>query len=136
MPDLVSPPLQQNHESPGHPTDQGPVDLVERILAEGPLGMSAIARLCGKYRNGAATHPSTPKRWHSKGVTLTDGRVIKLDAVRLNGRLVSSRAALLRFIRAQQNPPPAPPAPATPTPTARERAAAAASAELDSLGVK
>ena len=110
--------------------------LVDQIMSEGPLGMSAIARLCRSFRGGVSTHPSTPPRWHTKGVVLADGRVGRLEAVRVNGRLISSRAALLRFIEAQQGPSPTAASPPTVSPTARKQAAAAASAELDRLGIR
>lgn len=79
-------------------------DAVNRILSEGALGMSAAARLLGTFRDGRPTHPSTVARWHRDGVTLADGRVIRLEAIRLNGRLVTSRAAIVRFVAAQQHP--------------------------------
>lgn len=77
-------------------------DAVDRILSEGALGMSAAARLLGTFREGRPTHPSTVARWHRDGVTLADGRVIRLEAIRVNGRLVTSRGAIVRFIAAQQ----------------------------------
>jgi hypothetical protein len=70
------------------------VSLVDRILSEGPIGMSAAAKLYGTFRNGRPTHPSTPIRHHLRGVTLSDGRVVRLDAVRISGRLMTSRAAV------------------------------------------
>jgi hypothetical protein len=109
-----------------------PADLVERILAEGALGMSAIARLCGTFRGGAATHPSTPTRWATQGVRLADGRVVKLEAVKLNGRLISSKPALIRFIQAQQTTPPNDTPPRSPA--AVSRASKAADAKLREMG--
>src|SRR5262245_21539293 len=78
--------------------------LVETILSESPLGMSATARRLGTFRDGKATHPSTITRWATRGVQLPDGRLLKLEAVRVNGRLVTSWPAILRFIAAQQPP--------------------------------
>src|SRR4051794_35785765 len=78
-------------------------DVVTRILGEGAIGMSQAARLCGTFRNGRPTSPSTVSRWANRGVPLPDGRVVKLEAFRLNGRLCTSRAAIIRFINAQQD---------------------------------
>jgi hypothetical protein len=65
-------------------------------------------------------------------VRLADGRRVKLEAIKVGGRLVTSRQALVRFLTAQ----PAEavePAPAPRTPGQRERAAEAAE-ELKRLG--
>ena len=111
--------------------------LVERILSEGPLGMSAIAKIYGSFRDGCPTHPSTPTRHHLRGVTLPDGTIIRLEAVRISGRLMSSRAAVARFISQQQQefPPSVPPTPVH-SPASRNRTAEAASKELDNLGLR
>ena len=76
--------------------------LIDQLLDEGPLGVCEIARLAGKFRRGRPTHASTVTRWITVGVALEGGAVLKLEGVRLNGRWVSSRAALVRFIAAQQ----------------------------------
>jgi hypothetical protein len=130
----------------GHTTHSPPVtpDLVEKILAEGPIGMSAAARRLGTFRDGKATHASTPTRWATVGVRLADGSILKLEAVRLNGRLVTSWQAVLRFVRTQQRQP----APATPatvsvaaghtgvrTPSARRLASGAAAKRLEDAGL-
>src|SRR5262245_47605092 len=65
-------------------------DVVERILAEGPLGMTPVARRLGEFRGGRPTHASTPARWATAGVRLPDGSTLRLEAVRMNGRLVTS----------------------------------------------
>ena len=77
-------------------------ELVNQILSEGILSMSALARMFGELRGGRPTHPSTVTRWHKKGIQLPDGSILKLEGVVLNGKPVSSRQALLRFISAQQ----------------------------------
>ena len=109
--------------------------LVEQILDEGPVGMAGIARLCGSYRAGKPTHPSTCTRWAVNGVRLADGTVVRLDAVRLNGRLVSSRQAFIRFVQAQQQQPAdGPAADAVRTPAARRKASVEAARQLEKLG--
>lgn len=89
--------------------------LIDRLLDEGAVGVCEIARLAGKFRRGRPTHASTVTRWITVGVVVGGGRVLKLEGIRLNGRWVSSRAALVRFIAAQQTDSPnadARPAPA------------------------
>ena len=82
---------------PTDPTTQ----LVETIIAEGPIGMGPAARLLGTFQGGRACHPGTVTRWAVAGIRHS-GAVLKLEAVRVGGRLVTSRAAVVRFLAAQQ----------------------------------
>jgi hypothetical protein len=110
--------------------------LVETILAEGPIGMTGAARLYGSFRSGRPTHPSTPTRHHLHGVRLPCGAIIRLEAVRIGGRLMTSKAAVTRFIIAQQAGAHKEAVPiGQPTPSARNSAAASASRELDAMGI-
>src|SRR5262245_7138030 len=77
-------------------------ELADRLLREGLASMPALARLLGQLKGGRPVHPSTPYRWATRGVRLPDGSRLRLEAVVLCGKPVSSRAALLRFIAAQQ----------------------------------
>lgn len=110
------------------------IDLVEQILAEGPIGMSAVARLCGTYRAGRPTHPSTVTRWAIQGVRLEDGRILKLASIRLGTRLASSKPALIRFLAAQQPNAPDAVTEANRAPSARQKAADVAAEQLDKMG--
>ena len=75
----------------------------ERILAEGAKSLSIVARLHGSCsRNGSSIHSTTLARWALKGVRLADGRLVRLEAIRLGGRLVTSEKAFIRFVEAQQ----------------------------------
>jgi len=116
------------------PATNNPVaELVELILDEGPIGMSAAAKLYGTFRNGKAPHPSTPTRHATHGVRLADGSVVRLAAVRVSGRLVTSRERVVEFIASQQRacePPP------IQTPAARLCADAEARKILDSAGIR
>jgi len=110
----------------------------DRLMAEGLIGLAAAAKLLGSWRGGRPAHPSTVTRYTHEGVKLADGRVVKLETLRLGSRLMTSRAAVVRFLAAQQgeqgeqdDTPPM-----SSTPAARNRAQAAASAELDALGVR
>ncbi len=120
-----------------HTPEPIPADdtLAARLLAEGFVGMQAAARLFGSFRDGAPTHPSTVTRWALKGVRLADGRTVALEAVRVGGRLVTSRQAIVRFVNSQQPSETNTPtnSAATLTPRARRRAEEAASREADRI---
>src|SRR4051812_7017727 len=53
-------------------------ELVETILAEGPIGMAAAAKLLGSL-NGKLTHPATISRWAGRGVRVADGSRCRLE---------------------------------------------------------
>lgn len=78
--------------------------LIERILAEGAIGCAEAARVFATVRNGRPCHPSTVNRYCLKGVPLPDGSIVKLEHFRAAKRLLTSRAALVRFLAAQQVP--------------------------------
>jgi hypothetical protein len=88
------------------PTDlpAGAVEMAEKLMSEGLIGMAEAARHMGTRREGRDCHPSTISRWANNGVKLADGTVVKLEFVRLGERLLTSRPALARFIARQQNP--------------------------------
>ena len=106
--------------------------LTEMILDEGAVGLSELARLVGRFRGGRQTSPSTLTRWILEGVRLPDGKVLKLEAVRIHSRWMSSRPRLIEFIERQQ-PTPAPVAPPR-SPAARRKAAEAAAKLLEAAG--
>lgn len=101
-------------------------DLISRLLDEGPIGLTQAAKHIGTFREGKPTRAGTLARWALHGIRLADGSVLKLESFRLNGRLCTSKPALLRFIAAQNTGT----APTLPTTTSR-RAASPATAELD-----
>lgn len=109
-------------------------DLIDRILSEGPVGMAAAARLYGTFRQDRPTHPSTPTRHALQGVRLPDGRVVRLETVRIAGRLVTSRAAVIRFLVAQQPPTPDAPPKLAQSTSGRARRATAARKKLEKAG--
>jgi hypothetical protein len=112
-----------------------PVDAVTRLIEEGLIGLSQAARLTGTFRQGRPTHPSTLARWAMRGVTLPDGRVLKLESLRLNGRLCTSKQAITRFILAQQVPTSPGDTPDPPrSPAAGRRASEDAAAQLKEDG--
>lgn len=114
----------------------GTSELVERLVAEGLIGLSAAAKLYGSYRNGTPTTPSAVGRHVMQGVPGPGGSVLKLEAIRLNGRFMTTRQAVLRFFAAQQTPAPGsrPATGALRSPAARTRAATKAAEELERMG--
>ncbi len=80
-------------------------ERIDRILTETPIGLSAAARLFGTFRGGQPTSPATLFRWCIQGVKLPDGRRVRLEHIRIGTRLMTSRAACIRFLEAQQSDP-------------------------------
>ena len=68
-----------------------PVSLVERLTGEGLIGLRAACKL---YPSG--THPTTPARHCLKGVRV-NGRVVRLEHLRIGAKLVTSEAAVKRL---------------------------------------
>lgn len=85
------------------PAPSGPRGQVERLIREGLIEPSVAAKLV-KAKTG------TIARWYSRGITLPGGRVLRLEAVRVGGRVMTTEAALFRFIEQQQDEPPETPA--------------------------
>src|SRR5690242_15797742 len=102
-------------------------DVVVEILAGDGLTLSQAARTFPQGRKSRRTdqpapvNPSTLFRWHKYGVRLSSGVRVHLEAARVGNRLLTSRAALARFVRAQQPDAPAQPAHVA-TPAQRRRA--------------
>ena len=121
--------------SPSQPS----VELVTRLLEEGPIGMAVAARQVGVFRQGKPTHTSTLTRWIIDGVPAPDGGVVRLEGIRVNGRWMTSRPALIRFLACQQGDAasarPKATAPAIRPPATRRRASEAAGRELEQGGV-
>ncbi len=108
-------------------------DSVTRLLDEGLIGTSAAARLLGSFKNERPVHPSTLARWAQRGVRTPDGRIVRLESARIGGKLVTSRAAIIRFIAAQ-NEQFFPPTTTTRSPSERQRASEAAVRRLEDAG--
>jgi hypothetical protein len=108
---------------------------IDRIITEGAIGMAETARLLGTFRGGRPCHTSTPTRWCLSGVRLADGRILRLEHYRQAGRLMTSRAAVLRFLAAQQDPATLAAAAQPRTPAARKRAAKSVEDELTDMGI-
>jgi hypothetical protein len=116
-------------------TDTKLDEIVDRLLSEGLIGMSAAARLYGTFRGGRPTHSCTPTRHHLHGVRLPDGTVVRLEAIRIAGRLMTSRAAIARFFLAQQPSVPPGKSGSARSPATRHRAAELAAKHLAAAGI-
>ena len=114
---------------------EAPVVLTE-IQSGGGLSLSAAGRMFPAHRGVGTVDPSTVFRWVTKGAKTVGGQVVKLDAVRVGGRWLTSRGAVARFVQALT--PATEPASALPpvsrTPAARLRASERAGRELEKRG--
>ena len=98
--------------------------LMSCLLDEQLLSFSQVARVLPPGRNGRPVAPSTVFRWVRDGV-----RGIRLEAIRIGGRWLTTREAVARFSAALT----AAEAPSTtPTNSCRHRQAEAA---LDAAGI-
>lgn len=117
-------------------------EAVPQVLAEiqsgEGLSLSAAGRLFPGHRGGGSVDPSTVFRWVTKGTRAANGHTVKLEAVRVGTRWLTSRPAVTRFVTAltaASGPIPAATKPtASRTPAARRRAAEKAVATLKAMG--
>ncbi len=104
------------------------------LTTESPLSLSQAARLLPPGCGNRPVTLSCLLRWVLRGARAPSGELVRLEAVRLGGRWVTSREALQRFAEALtprlSDKPPSPR-----TPAARERASARAAEQLEKLGV-
>ena len=70
------------------------------IDTEDLLSLAAAARTLPPLRQERPVNKATLFRWAVNGLKATDGTVVKLDAIRVGARWVTSRQALARFIQA------------------------------------
>lgn len=99
---------------------------LEKLTAEGLVGLSAVAGPMG-------VHPSTLTRWCNRGAKTKTGERVFLEHVRLPGRIMTTEAALSRFLAAISATPE--PVKTTRTPAKRRKAAEEAMAELRRMGI-
>ena len=104
------------------------------ILDETTISLQdAAASLPSGMSRGKTMNFSTIWRWALRGVLAIDGRRVKLEAVRLGGRWLTSREAIQRFsdalTHAQGSDEP------VRTPTERIRANSTAKRKLEKMGV-
>jgi transposase-like protein len=99
---------------------------IARLTAEGLVPVAAAARKLG-------VHPASVRRWCLRGASTATGGRVRLEHVRLPGKLLTTLAAVERFTQAIGSP--IATAPAVRSPAKRNKAADAAEAELRRMGV-
>ncbi len=85
--------------------------------------------------SGKQTHISTIIRWIKIGARGPNGQRVRLEAVRLGGRWLTSREALQRFAERLTPDLDRLETPEPRTPSRRERAAASAARDLENLDI-
>lgn len=106
------------------------------ISSESPISLTQAARLLPPGRRGRPASLSCVLRWVLSGATGPSGERVRLEAVRLGGRWVTSREALQRFAErltprfAAEAEAPTPRSPAQ-----RRRASERAAHDLDQIGI-
>src|SRR5262245_13275728 len=78
--------------------------VISEIVGGDGLGLGAASRIVPAFRGEGRSCPSTLSRWIRNGLLTPDGRVVKLEAARIGGRWLTSRAALARFATALTPP--------------------------------
>jgi hypothetical protein len=81
------------------------------------------------------THFSTVFRWIMKGVRRSDGQFVRLEAIRIGGKWVTTQKALQAFAEATTPKRDGAPMPTTRTETKRRQASERAARELAAMGV-
>src|SRR5262249_4493029 len=99
---------------------------------ETPLSLAQAARMLPPGRRGRPVTLSCVLRWVIDGIKI-GGALVRLDAMRMGGRWITSVQALERFAQAQT--PKFGGAPAPRTAGRRQRGAAKAARELEKLGI-
>src|SRR4051812_37319436 len=101
-----------------------------RLLQEQLVSLAQAGRRFPRSRHGKSAHltPSALWRWVVHGVAVSGGHRVRLEAVFVAGRWLTSLEALERFAASQQRPIPGADSgcsvpPLLPSPAARRRAA-------------
>jgi hypothetical protein len=109
--------------------------ITVEVLAGAGLSLSQAARRFPPFRKDRPVAPSTIFRWIASGVRLRDGRRIRLEAVRLGGRWLTSEQAVQRFIDRQTPNVDADSAALARAPSQRTRRAEQAAEALEAAGI-
>lgn len=108
--------------------------VLNEIQSGDGLALSAAGRLFPAHRGSGSVDPSTVFRWVTRGSKTAEGRLVKLEAVRVGGRWLTSKGALTRFVAALTSAVEPTPLPPSRSPTERTRASAAAGRKLKQMG--
>jgi hypothetical protein len=105
------------------------------LTNESTTSLGQAAKLLPPGRRNRPVNLSTLLRWVLSGVKGPSGETIRLEAVRLGGRWVTSREALQRFAE-RLTPHPSTTVPPSPRSlSARQRAMERAAKQLERLGI-
>jgi hypothetical protein len=105
------------------------------LSLEQPIPLAEACRLVPPGRGGKKTHLSTLLRWILRGTKAPGGQTVRLEALRLGGRWVTSREALQRFAETLTPRMDVGAAAGPLTEAKRRKASERAAAELEKLGV-
>jgi hypothetical protein len=103
------------------------------LATETIRSFAQLARQLPPNRPNRPVSPSTLWRWATVGCRTKDGRVVRLETVKLGGRSLSSDEALQRFADALTGE--SPEVQVVRTPTRRQRDSEAAVKRLETAGV-
>lgn len=106
--------------------------VLQEIRAGEGLNLSAAARQFPAQRGTGSMNPATMFWYATKGAKSPSGKTVKLEAVRVGWRWLTSQSAVTRFVERLTEADPTE-APAR-TPTQRNRAAERAAKELERMG--
>jgi hypothetical protein len=109
--------------------NEAAIDMASEELLTFPQASRRLPIVSGKE----PMNPTTVWRWHRYGLRRADGVMVRLQAVRIGGRWVTSAQALERFLEAL-NATSGEAAQQPRSPHARSRAAERAGDELQRLG--
>jgi hypothetical protein len=105
------------------------------LSKEQPFSLAAATAFVPPARNGKRTHLSTLLRWILTGCKAPSGEVVRLEAVRLGGRWMTSREAIQRFAEKLTPRMGDAHAPAPRTSKQRQRDSERAAVVLEKLGI-
>jgi hypothetical protein len=105
------------------------------ISTESTLSLRDAAKLLPPGRLGRPVSFQCLLRWVLDGARGPDGRLVRLEAIRLGGRYITSREALQRFGESLTPGASDRPVSSPRTPRQRRRAAERAERELEQMGI-
>lgn len=109
-------------------------EQTERLMSEGLIGLADASKILGEFNGGRGVHAATFTRWIKRGIQLSDGSRLKLEAIPVAGRLCTTRPAIVRFLSRQREPIEQNDL-ISRSPTVRRKAAEVAARELEVVGV-